>query len=83
MTPMQSGEQMPRPGDPDGRQLTARQDGVWRAGLEDVLAHGAPAQAAQARQLLERYASEGAGSELDADAARLIDAYLNDPYLTP
>lgn len=56
MTPLPNGEQMPRPGDPAGHQLTDR--------------------------LLERYASEGAGPELDADAARLIDAYLNDPYLT-
>lgn len=62
--------------------MTPRRDGVWRAGLEDVAALGAPAQAEQARQLLERYTSEGAGSELDAHAARLIDAYLNDPYLT-
>lgn len=52
------------------------------AGLEDVVAHGAPAQAEQARELLERYASGGAGPELDADVARLVDAYLNDPYLT-
>lgn len=50
--------------------------------LEDVVAHGAPAQAAHARLLLERYASEGASPELDGDADRLVEAYLNDPYLT-
>jgi hypothetical protein len=58
------------------------QPGAGLARLEDVVAHGAPAQAAHARQLLERYAAEGAGPELDADAERLVDAYLNDPYLT-
>ncbi len=52
------------------------------ARLEDVVAHGAPAQAAQAHQLLLRYASAGASPELDTDADRLVDAYLNDPYLT-
>ncbi len=50
--------------------------------LADVVAHGAPAQAAQAHQFLLRYASAGASPELDADADRLVDAYLNDPYLT-
>lgn len=52
------------------------------AGLEDVVAHGAPAQAAQARQLLARCVSEGPSPELEQDAGRLVDAYLNDPYLT-
>jgi hypothetical protein len=52
------------------------------AGLEDVAAHGAPAQVVQARQLLARVASEGASPHLEEDARRLIDAYLNDPYLT-
>ena len=50
--------------------------------LEDVVAHGAPAQAAHARLLLERYASEGASAELDDDARLLVDAYLHDPDLT-
>ena len=82
---MPNGELWPRPADPEGRQLTARQAGAGtavHARLEDVVANGAPAQAMQARQLLDRYASEGGGPELDADAARLVDAYLNDPYLT-
>ena len=74
---MPNGELWPGPGVPNGRQLTARQ-----ARLEDVVALGAPAQADQARQLLERYARDGANPELDADADRLVDAYLNDPYLT-
>lgn len=52
------------------------------ARLEDVVAHGAPAQAEQARQLLERYAAEGVDQDVDAAAAALVDAYLNDPYLT-
>jgi len=77
-----SGELMPRPIDPDGHQLTARQEDAGVARLADVIAHGAPAQAAQARLLLERYTADGAGPELDADADRLVDAYLNDPYLT-
>ena len=50
--------------------------------LADVIAHGAPAQAAQAQELLERYAREGASPQLDADAGRLVDSYLNDPHLT-
>ncbi len=79
---MPNGELTPPPADPEGRQLTARQGGGVLARLADVVAHGAPAQAEQARQLLERYASEGAGPELDAAADRLVDAYLNDPYLT-
>jgi hypothetical protein len=73
---------MPRPGQPSGHQLTARQHEVWKARLEDVVAHGAPAQAAQAHQLLLRYSSAGASPELDADADALVDAYLNDPHLT-
>jgi hypothetical protein len=79
---MPNGEQWPRPGALSGPQLTARQEDAGLAGLEEVAAHGAPAQAAQARMLLARYASQGAGPGLDADAARLVDAYLNDPYLT-
>ena len=81
MTTLPNGELWPRPGVPEGPQLTVGSGG-WQARLEDVVAHGAPAQAAQARQLLLRYASAGASPELDADADRLVDAYLNDPYLT-
>ena len=41
--------------------------------LQEVIAHGSPAQAELARQLLE---VPGPAADL------LYDAYLNDPYLT-
>jgi hypothetical protein len=53
-----------------------------RSRLEVVVAHGAPAQAAQARGLLAQLAEEGVTPGLEADVDRLVDAYLNDPYLT-
>lgn len=49
------------------------------AALREVAERGAPAQAAQARRLLADLQSDPLAA---AAALELIDAYLNDPYLT-
>ena len=46
--------------------------------LRTVAQSGAPAQADEARRLISL---EADGVDVHADAARLWDAYLNDPYL--
>ena len=46
--------------------------------LRTVAQCGAPAQADEARRLI---ALEAEGVDISVDAARLWDAYLNDPYL--
>ena len=46
--------------------------------LRTVAQRGAPAQADEARRLI---ALEAEGVDVSVDAARLWDAYLNDPYL--
>lgn len=46
--------------------------------LRTVAQRGAPAQADEARRLI---ALDAEGVDVASDAARLWDAYLNDPYL--
>jgi hypothetical protein len=60
-----------------------------RQGLRLVAGQGQPAQAAQARRLLEALESSSNDAESspsdpasEAAARDLVDAYLNDPYLT-
>lgn len=50
--------------------------------LREVLDHGQPAHAEQAQQLLDRLRADPGDAEAAATAAALVDAYLNDPYLT-
>lgn|GEM_PF-1804557 len=55
-----------------------------RSLLDEVATHGGPAQAALARQLLDR--TQGFDTalpeSLESEIDLLVDAYLNDPYLT-
>jgi hypothetical protein len=53
-----------------------------RAALQEVVAHGAPAQAAQARRLLDLLAEDPDDPAAVEAANALVDAYFNDPYLT-
>ena len=46
--------------------------------LRTVAQRGAPALADEARRLI---ALDSEGADISVDAARLWDAYLNDPYL--
>jgi hypothetical protein len=50
--------------------------------LIEVLEHGQPAHAERAQQLLDRLHDDPHDAQAAATAAALIDAYLNDPYLT-
>ena len=53
-----------------------------RDSLREVVTRGQPAHAAEARRLLDLLESDPA-DPATVDAARaLVDAYLNDPYLT-
>lgn len=51
-------------------------------GLRQVAARGQPAQAAEARRLIEVLQSCPAEPAAESAAGHLVDAYLNDPYLT-
>jgi hypothetical protein len=51
------------------------------AGLARVMAHGAPAQRAEAIRLAVILESAPMQPDTIAAAEQLIDAYLNDPYL--
>jgi len=50
--------------------------------LEEVVKRGAPAQAAKARELLDRMAGDPTDSSAITETDALVDAYLHDPYLT-
>ncbi|HAN71657.1 MAG TPA: hypothetical protein DCQ36_08730 [Actinobacteria bacterium] len=50
--------------------------------LSEVVECGDPAQQAQARLLLEALAARPDDAAALEAAALLVDAYLNDPYLT-
>lgn len=50
--------------------------------LIEVLEHGQPAHAERAQQLLDLLRGDPNDAEAATTAAALIDAYLNDPYLT-
>jgi len=50
--------------------------------LRDVVAHGAPAQVAQARRLLELLEADPHDPGAAADRDALVNAYLHDPHLT-
>lgn len=53
-----------------------------RSALQEVVAQGGPAQAAQARRLLDLLAEDPEDPTAVETANALVDAYLNDPYLT-
>jgi hypothetical protein len=50
--------------------------------LTEIIEKGAPAQAAKARELLDRIAGDPTDSSAIAEIDALVDAYLHDPYLT-
>ena len=50
--------------------------------LRQVAEHGAPAQAARARELLAELARAPDSAEVLTSARALVDAFLHDPYLT-
>lgn len=50
--------------------------------LQHVIEHGAPAQAARAREVAEALERNPDSEELRRSADALIEAYLHDPYLT-
>lgn len=50
--------------------------------LGQVAEHGSAAQAAAARDLINRLAAAPGSAELRAAASALVDAFLHDPYLT-
>ena len=50
--------------------------------LREVIERGQPVHAEAARQLLDRLRADPRDAEASATAASLVDAYLNDPYLT-
>ena len=50
--------------------------------LREVIDRGQPAHAERAQQLLDRLRDDPDDAEAAATAAALVDAYLNDPYLT-
>jgi hypothetical protein len=52
-----------------------------REELAGVVAHGAPAQQAEARRLVNLPLERPNDAEAVAAAEQLIDAYLHDPYL--
>ena len=49
--------------------------------LREIAERGAPAQAAEARRLLEALRVNPGDLDVCAEARHLVDAYLNDPYL--
>lgn len=49
--------------------------------LSEVLETGAPAQRDEARRLARALRENPADATALSDAARLVDAYLHDPYL--
>jgi hypothetical protein len=53
-----------------------------RALLHQIIEHGQPAAAAQAKQLLSRIEADPDDADARADAEALVDAYLHDPHLT-
>ncbi|MBM3687150.1 MAG: hypothetical protein FJW85_09150 [Actinobacteria bacterium] len=53
------------------------------AHLGEVIARGAPAQRDEARRLVRVLREDPTDAAALADAARLVDAYLHDPYLEP
>ena len=50
--------------------------------LQHIIDHGAPAQAARAREVAAALARDPDSQELRRTVDALIEAYLNDPYLT-
>ena len=50
--------------------------------LTEIIEKGAPAQAAKARELLDRMATAPDDASIHAQTDALFDAYLHDPYLT-
>ena len=52
-----------------------------RDDLAQVMDHGAPAQQAEARRLVNLLLERPNDAEAVAAAQQLIDAYLHDPYL--
>jgi hypothetical protein len=50
--------------------------------LQHVIDHGAPAQAARAREIAAALTRDPDSAELRRAARELIDAFLHDPYLT-
>lgn len=56
-------------------------DAPLLAHLGEVIERGAPAQQDQARRLARALRGDPADAAALADAARLVDAYLHDPYL--
>lgn len=52
------------------------------ARLHEVVDRGQPAHAERARQLLDRLRDDPHDAAAADTAATLVDAYLNDPYLT-
>lgn len=50
--------------------------------LRHIVEHGAPAQAARAREMLAELARAPDSAELLRSARALVDAFLHDPYLT-
>jgi hypothetical protein len=53
-----------------------------RTRLQEVIERGQPAHVAEARRLLGLLEEAPDDQEIRAAAAALVDAYLNDPYLT-
>lgn len=56
-------------------------DASLPAHLGEVIERGAPAQRDEARRLAKALREDPADAAALADAARLVDAYLHDPYL--
>jgi hypothetical protein len=52
-----------------------------RVNLERVIAHGGPAQRAEALRLTAILESDPQDADARAASGQLVDAYLNDPYL--
>jgi hypothetical protein len=50
--------------------------------LQHIIEHGAPAQAARAREVASALVRDPDSQELRRTADALIESYLHDPYLT-